>query len=217
MYRLILLFSLTLVTLFTLPIAAQEQLAKLTASDAAAQDRFGRSVSLSGDVAIVGAPQQFSGAAYVYRFDGTTWSEEQKLTASDGAAGDAFGTTVSVSGPVAVVGAPLHDDAGNYSGAAYVYRFNGTTWTEEQKLIASDAAAEDFFGGSVAVDGNVVVVGAHGDDDAGSRSGAVYVYRFGGMNWIEEQKLTASDGVANDAFGVSVSTAGDVKAMRRKS
>ncbi len=189
--------------------------AKLTASDAAADDLFGLSVSISGDVAVVGAlfdddAGDDSGSAYVYRFDGSMWIEEQKLTASDGAAGDEFGGSVSISGNMAVVGAVGNDRAAYRSGFAYAYRFDGSTWIEEQKLTAWDGAAWDDFGTSVSVSGDVAVVGARGDDGAGSGSGSAYVYRFDGNTWVEEQELTASDGARYDHFGISVSVSGDV-------
>ena len=195
---------------------------KLTASDAAPGDGFGHRVSVSGDVCVVGArdadnPDTNSGSAYVYRFVGSTWIEEQELTASDGAAGDEFGNWISVSGDVCVVGAIRHDNVNTDAGSAYVYRFNGMTWVEEQKLTANDAAAFDAFGKSVSVRGDVVVVGAFHDDDAcpgdpDCNSGSAYVYRYDAtmLTWVEEQKLTASDGAAVDQFGVSVAVSGDV-------
>ncbi len=194
----------------------QEQ--KLTASDAADGDRFGISVSVDGDVAIVGAwgascaAGAACGAAYLYRFNGSTWNQEQKLTASDAAAFDEFGFSVSVDGAVAVVGA-YEDDcaAGAECGSAYVFRFNGATWVEEQKLVAADAAAVDFFGVSTAVQGSVALVGANWDNcPAGGACGSAYVFRFNGASWVQEQKLAASDAAAGDRFGSSVSLAGDV-------
>ena len=148
---------------------------KLKAFDAASFDHFGWKVSMSGTVAVLGAYADddagtSSGSAYVFRFDGAQWQHEQKLTASDAAANDNFGWSVSVCGNVAVVGADSDDDGGASSGSAYVFRFDGTQWVEEQKLTAPDAAATDFFGQSVAVSGNLAVVGAHFDDHKGSSS-----------------------------------------------
>ncbi|MCH8153323.1 MAG: hypothetical protein IH830_13235 [Planctomycetes bacterium] len=189
--------------------------AKLTASDAAANDLFGISVSISGDVAVIGALYDsddgfHSGSAYVYRFDGAIWVEEAKLTASDAAEGDLFGRSVSISGDVAVIGAFLDDDAGLDSGSAYVYRFDGRDWVEEAKLTASDATADDHFGGSVSVSAELAVIGAILDSDGGSHSGSAYVFRFNGSGWVEEAKLTASDAAAFDWFGWSVSVRGDI-------
>lgn len=187
---------------------AQEQ--KLLPSDTHRFDYFGQSVSVSGDVIVVGATGDDdsgggSGSAYVFRFDGSAWIEEAKLTASDGAPQDFFGWSVSVSGDVALVGAAWSDDVGDESGSAYVFRFDGTTWSEEAKLTPSDAAAQDHFAWSVSVSDDVALVGAYGDDDAGVDSGSAYVFRFDGLGWSEEAKLTASDGAAEDQFGGSVS------------
>ena len=103
-----------------------EQTAKLTASDGASDDWFGSSVSIGGDVAVVGARQDddFKGSANVFRHDGAAWVQEQKLTASDGAAVDWFGFSVAISGDVAVVGAFRDDDNGTESGSAYVFDLN---------------------------------------------------------------------------------------------
>ena len=95
------------------------------------------------------------------------------------------------------------------SGSAYVFRYNGAAWVEEAKLTASDAAAEALFGASVAVADETAVVGAFGNDDNGSLSGSAYIFRYNGAAWVEEAKLTASDGAAGDYFGSSVAVSGD--------
>lgn len=91
-----------------------------------------------------------------------------------------------------------------------MYRFDGRKWVEEQKLTAFDGAEGDWFGHSVSISGNVAVVGAIRDNDAGHRSGSAYVYGFDSGTWIEEQKLTAFDGAPGDNFGWSVSVSGNV-------
>ena len=198
------------------------QLVKLTAPDA--EPSFGGSVALNGDVAVVGAwgdddaAGGSCGSAYVYRFDGVAWAEEEKLTASDAAAGDQFGYSVGASGDVAVVGAWLADcAAGVACGAAYVYRFNGTSWIEEAKLTAPDAAAQDYFGTSIAVDADLIVVGAYEDDCvSGTGCGAAYVYRYDSTppaHWEQEAKLTASDADQGDWFGASVSASNQIVAV----
>ncbi len=192
--------------------------AKLTASDAAAGDAFGNSVSVSGDVAVAGASfddcagGSNCGSAYVYRLNGSGWVQEDKLTASDAAQEDYFGQSVSVSGNLVVVGAYLDNcAAGIRCGSAFVYRFNGTTWVEEQKLTASDAAQSDQFGFSVSVSGDLVVVGAYLDDcAAGIDCGSAYIYRFNGSGWVQEAKLTALNAAQLDLFGQSVSVSGDI-------
>ncbi|NOT00268.1 MAG: hypothetical protein HOP29_06530 [Phycisphaerales bacterium] len=189
----------------------------LTASDGAAGDAFGQSVALSGDTVVVGAYEgdgavPDAGSAYVYVLSGGAWTEQQALSASDGADGDGFGWSVSVSGDTAVVGALLDDDAGTSSGSAYVFVRSGGVWTQEQKLTASDAAANDVFGISVSVDGDTIVVGAgldHNGGMGGTAAGSAYVFvRSGGM-WSQQQKLIASDAASNDQFGSSVAVSGE--------
>lgn len=190
---------------------------KLTPSDTAPGNQFGISLSVSGDAILLGARYDdcaagdHCGSAYVFRFDGDAWVEAQKLTASDAAADDWFGRSVSINGNAAVVGASRVDcAAGDHCGAAYAFRFDGTAWMEERKLMASDAAAFDSFGGSVAISGNRIVAGARFDDCAeGLSCGAAYVYHFNGSDWFEQQKLTASDAAAIDVFGWSVSISGN--------
>ena len=183
-------------------------------------DHFGRGVAISGDAVVVGAPGDDStaigaGVAYVFRDNGFDWVEEALLLASDGEARDEFGRTVAISGNVIVVAAVGADAGGAGSGAASVYRDDGMRWVEEQKLVASDAVSEHYFGQSVSVSGDVIVVGANGDANAGALSGAAYVYRFNGTSWIEEQKLVASDAAGDDRFGgaVSLSASGDTIAI----
>ncbi len=193
------------------------QQAEVTASDAAPDDAFGNSVSISGNTAVVGAYRSACaagdgcGSAYVYRFNGSTWVEEQQLMASDAASVDTFGHSVSIDGDITIVGAP-HDAcvAGVSCGSAYAYRFNGSTWVEEQKLTASDAAANDLFGQSVSVNGDTAIVGAYFDDCAGGFDcGAAYLFQFNGSTWVEINKLTASDAASQDGFGLSVSISGN--------
>ncbi len=187
---------------------------KLLSSDGAPTDSFGRSVCISGDVAIVGAPTNddlgaFAGSAYVFRWNGSEWIEEQKLLACDGAPNDYFGWAVAISNEVAVVGAFQANDMGADSGSAYVFRWNGATWIEEQELHAPEFAGNDRIGNAVAIAGDTVVVGASQDDDLGDNSGAAYVFRWTGSTWAEEKKLLASDGTDLEYFGWSVAVADD--------
>ncbi len=124
--------------------------AKLTAFDGVRYDRFGSAVAVSGDVAIVSAPSDngSTGAAYVFQFNGSEWIEGPKLVASDGETHDYFGTSVAISDGTIVVGAGDDDIS---RGAAYVFRFDGSTWEEEAKLIASDGLPLEYFGTSVAI------------------------------------------------------------------
>jgi hypothetical protein len=194
------------------PWAAIEE-AKLTSNDAAAWDQLGISVAISGDTAVAGAhsedhggPVESIGAAYVFLRSGTTWSQQQKLQAPVGAAFDFFGWSVAISGDTAVVGA-IGDDlpAGGDAGSAYVFVRSGTTWTQEDKLTASDADDENQFGHSVAIDGETIAIGAPGN----GLGGAVYVFVRSGTAWTEQQKLTTSDAAAGDDFGIRVAISGE--------
>jgi hypothetical protein len=190
------------------------QQAKLTASDGTGYESFGYSVSISGDLAIVGANVDDdngsnSGSAYIFRRDVASWSQQQKLTASDACSSDWFGYSVSTSGDYAIVGAEGNDDKGSNSGSAYIFRWDGTNWVQQQKFLASDGAASDYFGRSVSISGDLAIVGADGNDVKGSNSGSAYIFKRGGTSWVQQQKLTASDGAADDRFGISVSISGD--------
>ncbi|MBW2078208.1 MAG: FG-GAP repeat protein [Deltaproteobacteria bacterium] len=175
---------------------------------------FGYSVSIDGIYAIVGAPyddyrEKSSGAAYVFKHEGDTWVEEVKLKAGDAEGYDYFGDCVSISGDYAIVGAYGDDDGGSYSGAAYIFRREGSTWVEEVKLKAGDAEGYDYFGDCVSISGDYAIAGAPYDDDRGYNSGAAYIFRREGDTWIEEAKLTADDSAAFDNFGYSVAISGD--------
>ena len=157
--------------------------AKLTASDGAYLDQFGVDVDISGETVIVGAFTDDNagginaGSAYVFVRSGTTWTEQAKLTASDGAASDWFGSEVAISGETAVVAAHRDDNArGADAGSAYVFVRSGATWTEQAKLTASDGGPYDWFGDSVALSDDTILIGASQDDDGGTNAGAVYLF-----------------------------------------
>jgi len=183
---------------------------KLTASDGEANDRFGEIVDISGDRIVVGvrndSDNTFSGSVYIYEWDGSQW-QESRITASDGDFSDNFGRGVSIDSDRIVAGALYDDDNGSNSGSAYIFDWDGSNWVET-KITASDGAAIDEYGRSVAVSGDRVVVGAGLDDDNGTNSGSVYVYDWNGSNWAET-KITASDGAASDLFGEYLDVEGD--------
>lgn len=195
---------------------AWTQQAKLIASDADSLDDFGWSVSLEGDTAVIGAygwePTLGSsfGAAYVFVRTGAVWTQQAILTASDAFSSDNFGRGVSLSGDTAVIGANGDDFPGlSNAGSAYVFVRTGTTWTQQQKLTASDAATGDSFGWSAAVSGDTAVVGAYLDDLPGDADrGSAYVFVRTGTVWTQQAKLTASDGTDDDEFGRSVAVSG---------
>jgi len=172
---------------------------------------FGLAVDVDGDHAVVGAQYAAgqSGAAYVFARAGGVWTEQSILTASDGAQFDQFGITVALSGDYALVGAQsaaVGDSVGQ--GAAYLFQNVVGTWSQVQKLTASDGTAGDGFGNSVALVGPTALVGAY-TASVGSQDlrGAAYVYSGAAPPWVETQKLTASNGQNNDYFGVSVALA----------
>ena len=194
-------------------------------TNAGAGTVFGSSVAVDGNTVVIGSPGEdfYSGAAYVFTKDSMGAWSAVRLTASDRANADSFGRWVAVDGDFVVVGAWQDDDGGTNSGSVYVFtKPNGGwgTWVTlstsskaalTAKLTASDAAAEDHFGWSVAVDGDNVVVGAYGNDDDGTDSGSVYLFTKPSGGWVdatETVKLTAPDGAADDNFGDSVAAGG---------
>jgi hypothetical protein len=189
------------------------QQAKLHPSGGAAGDQFGRSVALDGDTLVIGTPEEAHypvrpGSAYVFVRTGSVWTEQAKLIASDGVSWDSFGTSVVVDGDTAIVGADRDDDNGEETGSAYVFTCTGGVWTQQAKLIASDAAGY-HFGNSVALDGDTAVIGRYADDDYGETSGSAYVFTRAGGVWSQQAKLLAPDASQWDLFGASVSLVGD--------
>jgi hypothetical protein len=217
------------------------QIKKIVASDRAADDFFGYSVAIAGDYIVVGAYQEdedasgantlsVAGSAYVFQKDtgGTdNWGQIKKIVASVRAGYDKFGHSVAIAGDYIVVGAYLEDEdasGGNTlsnTGSAYVFKKDqgGTNnWGQLQKIVASDRATNDFFGYSVAIAGDYIVVGAPNEDEDASGAnyvsyaGSAYVFKKdqgGTDNWGQLQKIVASDRAADDYFGRSVAIAGD--------
>jgi len=236
------------------------QQAYLKASNAEAPDLFGTSVAISGNTVVVAARGESSsasgvngdqtdnsadraGAVYVFVRQGTSWTQQAYLKASNAGARDSFGWSVAISGDVLIVGAPFEqssatgingdqtDDSANEAGAAYIFVRDGTNWTQQAYLKASNAegappgdpGSGDHFGWSVAVSGATAVVGAplersnatgvNGDqsDNSNPDSGAAYVFVQSGSNWSQQAYLKASN--ANDGsygeFGWSVGVSGN--------
>lgn len=200
---------------FTRSGTVWSQEAKLVAADAAAFDDFGFSVAVSGDTAVVGAFKDDDGGAnagsvYMFARTGTTWVQQAKLLAGDPAPQDNFGRAVAISGDTVVVGAFLDDDGGSNAGSAYVFSRVGGLWTQQAKLTAADRASGDGFGISVAIDGDLAVIGADQDDDGGSNSGSAYIFMRTGTSWLQQAKLGAADSGSGDGFGYAVAIAGDL-------
>lgn len=209
-----------------------DQVIKAVASDRAANDHFGYSVAISGNFAIVGAcfedqdsigidSLSKAGSAYIFTKSGDTWIQEQKLVASDRAADDEFGMSVAISGNYAIVGAYQQDEDASgtntliNAGAAYIFYNDGSTWVQQQKVVAFDRSVYRYFGNSVAISGNYAIVGAYREDgDANgensiTQAGAAYIFFNNGSTWIQQQKVVASDRASYDEFGLSVAISGD--------
>ncbi|MET0226263.1 MAG: hypothetical protein ABW187_07480 [Dokdonella sp.] len=160
------------------------QSGELLPDDGVATEFFGLSVAVSGTTALVGAYNQRvgsnngQGSAYVYAASDGQWTQQQKLTASDGAASARFGLSVALDGTNALIGAYFAAiDGRAQQGAAYLFTQSGTTWTETDKLVASDGVAHDHFGNAVAISGATALIGAFDAAIDGQASqGAAYFY-----------------------------------------
>ena len=186
---------------------------KLVATDGAAFDRFGASVALEGDTAVIGAwgAAGQRGAAWVFTRSGGVWTQQARLDASDGATNDFLGQSVAVSGHTAVAGAWGADIGGNTDqGAAYVFSRSGTTWSQQAKLTAPDGMSNDSFGQTVSIDGETALAGAPfakvGDNFL---QGTAYVFTRSGTTWSLQTKLTADDGQPLDRLGFAVALDGN--------
>lgn len=180
---------------------------EVNANDGAPYDDFGYAVAISGNTALIGAPNAeidgrfLQGAVYVFTESNGTWSQAQKLTASDGTNGDNFGYAVAFDGDTAIIGAP---QAAAYGpGAAYVFVQSGGTWTQTQKMLSPYPRFEERFGAAVALSGHVMLVSAPGDT-GGDEKGCVYGYLQAGNAWAAFARITANDASTGDFFGVSV-------------
>ena len=188
---------------------------KLTASDAAAGDRFGRAVGLDGTVAAVGAARDDNkngteaGAVYVFELVGDTWEETARLVAATGSASDRFGTSVAVSGTTIAIGVPFDDTVAPDAGAVYVFEKRAGSWEQRVRLTASDGGLDHQLGTTVAISGGTIVAGALFSSDSGS----AYVFENNADAWEEAQRLDPSDGASSDRFGAAVGISGDAIAV----
>lgn len=188
-------------------------LVKILAPDAEAGDRFGQSIALDGDTLVIGAPYDDtaatnSGAVYVFARTEGAWTPQAKLTAADASLGYGFGTAVAIDGNTLAVGATGNSSTTD-TGVVYTFVRSGVTWTQQQQLTAADASPGNDFGGSVALDGDTLVVAARADGHAGEFSGAAYVFARTETVWGQQAKLTANDAAAWAVFGSSVDVEGD--------
>ncbi|MDE0425028.1 MAG: T9SS type A sorting domain-containing protein [Candidatus Poribacteria bacterium] len=188
---------------------------QLNTTAAVLQDNLGASVGISGNYALIGVPKDDTdvgtntGSLQIFLRTETGWVQHQKLTASDATSGDQLGTTLAVSGDYVIVGVPGKDGVGTNSGAAYIFTRQGTEWVEQAKLVASDETEGDYFGISVAIDGDTALVGAHRGNEAFADGGAVYVFERIGASWYQTAKILAPDGANFSYFGFSVAFNGN--------
>ncbi len=191
---------------------------KLFATDGSVNTQFGYSVAIDGDTIVIGARVNIPtlnavapGAAYVFTRAGATWTQQAKLISNDLGKNDRFGESVAINNNTIVVGAVLHDAAGtpdSSKGAAYVFVRSGVTWSQQAKLMADNPQDFDFFGNSVAIHGDTIVVGAP-QDNGDVQIGSAYVFTRAGQTWSQPAKLMASDGARSNNFGFVVSVSGD--------
>jgi hypothetical protein len=193
------------------------EVAKLRASDEDSLDWFGSSVAISGDWAVVGAWRANSdtGAAYVFHYQESAWTEVAKWIASSGSSGDRFGYDVSLAGDFAIVGASGDTERGPGAGAAYIFHGADGAWTEIAKLTPAVVPPDQnqglqpvSFGSSVSISGERAIVGAFGDDQYGEDAGAAYIFQRSQAGWQQVAKLSPGDAQAGDLFGWSVDISG---------
>ncbi len=230
------------------------QQAYVKAVNTGAGDNFGHAVAMSGSTLVIGAPNEAgnavgvngdtlnnslngAGAVYVFTRSGTTWTQQAYLKASNTGEQDQFGAAVAIAGETIVVGAPREasgalgvngnqaDNTTAGAGAAYVFVRNGTTWTQQAYLKASNTGADDLFGTAVAITGDTVVVGAYQEDsnatgangtqsdNSAGNAGAAYVFTRSGTTWTQQAYLKASNTQAGDRFGQAVALSGDTLAF----
>jgi hypothetical protein len=169
------------------------------------------SVALSGDTAVLGQPfVNGPGSVFVFVRSGGAWSQQAELTASDGGDGDHFGNSLGISGETVVVGAVRHiDPQGNAVGSAYAYVRSGGSWVEQARLVPPVTQTGDVYGFSVAISGDIAVVGAMAEDVSGAaNAGAAYSFRRTGTTWGPAARYTAPDAGASDQLGWSVAVSG---------
>ena len=200
--------------IFTRSGSTWTQQAKIRSSDIQSNDLFGHSVAIDNNTVAVSAYAEdtggdAAGAAYIFTRSGSTWTQQTKIQSSDVQAADQFGWSIAISGDTVAVGAHTEDTGASNAGSVYVFTRSGSTWTQQAKIQASDKAANDLFGYSVAIDKESLAVGAAYEDTGGSNAGAAYIFTRSGSTWIQQKKIEASDGVAGDNFGWSIAIKGN--------
>ncbi|MEM7296871.1 MAG: hypothetical protein AAF391_01230, partial [Bacteroidota bacterium] len=187
---------------------------EISPNDGSNHDRFGHSVSISGDRAIIGSIEDddsgnASGSAYIFEFQNGVWVQTDKFTGNDSILDDNFGRRVHLDGDRAIVGVRGHIDQGVNEGAAYVFELQGNEWIQTAKLLRDDGDLGGEFGENILLRGDRAVVSNMTDDDNGSSAGAVYVFDLIDGSWVQAPKVIPNDGGFAKRFGSSVFLADD--------
>jgi hypothetical protein len=198
--------------------ATWNQQTKLVPDDGDKDDKFGHTVSLSGETALIGAKTDEdpnghrSGAAYVFERQGTEWQQLDKLAPREGNQRALFGDSVAIAGDTVLVGASTEKDPnGAQAGSAYTFQRDDDTWHQEAKLAPDDVDKGDRFGKAVALNENLALVGVYSDDDPnGTNSGSAYLFQRKEGDWHYQEKLVPGDGDAENYFGKSVALSENV-------
>lgn len=187
---------------------------RLSAYGGHPHELFGFPVAVSGEFAVLGATGDstvLGGSAYVFRRSGASWAFHSKLVPHDPEHHSGYGAATAIDGDRIVVGAPYQDAQGYNTGAAYVFRWDGSAWVEEAKLISIDGFRKDYFGGAVAIDGDTVLVGANGDfENSVAYNGSAYFFDLVGGTWVQVQKVLPVPGGGRDLFGRTTVLQGDM-------
>ncbi|NOX19451.1 MAG: hypothetical protein GXO87_14380, partial [Chlorobi bacterium] len=212
----------TIFTLLLITTALNAQVTTLIPADNSTDDRFGISVSITGDYLLMGATGNDDiGGAYIYQTTngGVDWEEKQFLVAPDAASADNFGVAVSLSGNYAVIGADQNDDNGQASGSAYVFKLTASGWQIQAKLLPDSGTEYDFFGASVVLQGDIAIVGAWqpsysktieraGNEperlSPNAEAGSVYIFKRSGNNWLQQVKLQSPASTSTKSYGCSL-------------
>lgn len=203
---------ITLVLVAANSFAAQDV---ILADDGKAGDSFGYDVAIDGNTVLVGAFKADidgvidAGAAYVYVLGDNGWQKQAKLFAEPAFADDTLGGKVALKNNVAMLGVMLRDSKGKDSGAVVAFEREVNVWKQRQIFTAHDAKPGDAFGQSIALTTNHLIIGAPRNDALGNDAGAAYIYKRENDTWRYQTKITASDGVTGDLFGISVAIDGD--------
>lgn len=171
------------------------------------QTYFGEAVAINEHFAVVGAygADDYTGAAYVYIFQDSSWVELQKLTASDGGNYFSFGDDVAIYDSTIIIGASRDGEGGSNAGAAYVFEWEDGLFIQKTKLLPNEVSPYDRFGRAVAVFQNKVLIGASRDDSNEENGGAAYLFEKTGNDWILIEKIAPNLFTKEARFGSAVS------------